>query len=94
MRWIELEGEGRLISYTTIYVPPEHFTTDFSKQAPFARFSYHPAPVGIIELENGARVLGWIVGVKPKELQVGMQLQPEPQVLPDGKVTIMLTPGD
>lgn len=91
MEWVELESEGELISYTTIYVPPEHFTANFARQAPFARFSYHPAPVGIVELENGLRVMGWIVGIETKELQVGMQLKPEPQVLKDGRATIVLS---
>ncbi|MFQ6117375.1 MAG: Zn-ribbon domain-containing OB-fold protein [Candidatus Bipolaricaulia bacterium] len=94
LSWVELEGGGRLISYTTIYVPPEHFAPDSSKQAPFARLSYHPAPVGIVKLETGLRVMGWIVGVKPQDLRVGMQLKPEPQVLKDGRATIALVPPE
>jgi hypothetical protein len=94
LQWVELEGTGELVSYTIIYVPPGHFAVEFAKGAPFARFDYRPAPVGIIQLEGGLRVMGWIVGIKPEELRVGMQLRPEPQVLPDSRATIILSPGE
>jgi uncharacterized OB-fold protein len=41
-------------------------------------------------LENGLRIMGWIPKVNPKELKVGMSLKAEPQMLPGGKVTIVL----
>jgi len=94
IEWVDLEGPGRLVSYTTIYIPPGHFMPDFNNQAPFARFDYRPAPVGIIRLENGIQIMGWIVGVRPEDLQVGLRLRPEPQVLPDGRATIVLLPGE
>ena len=90
LEWITLEGAGELVSYTAIYVPPEHFLPDLDKAAPFARFDYRPAPVGIVRLENGAQVMGWIVGIE--EPRIGMRLRPGVQLLPDGRVTIVLEP--
>lgn len=91
LEWTALEGTGELVSYTTIYVPPEHFMPDLDKSAPFARFDYRPAPVGIVRLENGVQVMGWIVGIE--KLQVGMRLRPGVRLLPDGRVTIVLELG-
>jgi len=90
--WVTLNDAGELLSYTTIYVPPEHFLPDLGKGPPFARFDYRPAPVGILQLENGLQVMGWIVGVEPEELHVGLRLRPEVQLLPDGRATIVLRP--
>ena len=90
MKWTTLEGSGELVSYTRIYVPPEHFLPDLGKGAPFAQFDYHPAPVGIIRLKNGIQVMGWIVGVK--EPQIGMRLRLGVQLLKDGRATIVLMP--
>jgi len=92
MEWIELNGTGKLVSFTAIFVPPEHFTPDLSTAAPFASYEYHPAPVGIVELKNGVRVMGWIPGIPRKELRVGMELVPMPELLPDGRATIVLAP--
>ena len=92
MEWIELNGTGKLISFTAIFVPPEHFTPDLSNVAPFASYEYHPSPVGIIELENGIRVMGWIPGIPRHKLRVGMELAPRPEILPDGRATIILVP--
>jgi len=90
LEWIKLEGPGELISYTTIYVPPERFLPDLGKGAPFTKFDYQPAPVGIVRLENGVQVMGWLVGVE--DPRVGMQLRPKVQLLKDGRATIALVP--
>jgi uncharacterized OB-fold protein len=63
LKWIELEGEGKLVSYTVIYVAPEQFQ------------SLAPYPVGIIELKNGLRLPGMICGVNAEKLRVGMKLK-------------------
>jgi len=63
LQWIELEGAGKLLSYTVIYIAPEQFQ------------SITPYTVGIIELKNGLRLPGMIRGVDPKEIRVGMNLK-------------------
>ena len=63
LKWIELEGTGKLVSYTVIYIAPEQFQS----LAPYA--------VGIVELRKGLRLLGMICGVDPEKIRVGMNLK-------------------
>ena len=63
LKWIELEGDVKLLSYTIIYFAPEQFQ------------SITPYSVGIVELQNGPRLPGMIRGVDPKEIRVGMNLK-------------------
>jgi uncharacterized OB-fold protein len=89
MEWKKIEGTGELVSFTLIHIPPEHFALNFGNQAPFSSYEYRPTPIGIVRLEGGLQVMGWIPD--PEDLQVGLRLRPEPRVLPDGRVTIVLT---
>jgi uncharacterized OB-fold protein len=63
LRWIELEGTGKLVSYTVIHVAPEQFQ------------SMIPYTVGIIELRNGLRLPGMVCGLDPEKVRVGMKLK-------------------
>ena len=88
--WYTVEGCGRLIAYTTIFIPPEHFAPDLRATAPFSCYGYHPAPVGLVEMGDGLRVMGWIEGIAAKGLRVGMELAPASAILKDGRATIAL----
>jgi uncharacterized OB-fold protein len=92
--WVPVTGKGRLLTYTTVFVAPRHFTPDLSSAAPFSSFVCQPAPVGVVELEGGLRVMGWIRGVAPDEIRVGLELEPRPEVLPDGRATVTLRGGE
>jgi len=37
-------------------------------------------------------VMGWIPKVDLKKIHVGMKMRASPQVLPDGRITIVLVP--
>jgi uncharacterized protein len=63
LRWIELEGTGKLLSYTIIHVAPEQFQAI----APYA--------VGIVELQKGLQLPGMIRDVKPEDIKIGMSLK-------------------
>ena len=63
MNWTELEGSGKILSYTVIHIAPEQFQ------------SIAPYSVGIIEFKNGLRLPGMIRDEAPKKLKVGMQLK-------------------
>jgi uncharacterized OB-fold protein len=63
LQWTELEGSGKLLSYTVIHVAPEQFQ------------SFAPYIVGIVEFERGFRLPGMIRDVDPKEIRVGMNLK-------------------
>jgi uncharacterized OB-fold protein len=91
MDWKPLSGEGKLVTFTKIHVPPLHFAIPQSPM-PHSSVQFEPCPIGIIEVEGGLRIMGWIPKVNLKKIQVGMKLKASPQTLPDGKVTIVLEP--
>ncbi|MNG36450.1 hypothetical protein D3C84_1234810 [compost metagenome] len=49
----------------------------------------HPNPIGLIELEEGVRLIAGLVGVEPGQLQIGQRLQVEFQVF-DAQQTLPL----
>ena len=63
LKWIELDGAVKLLSYTVIHVAPEQFQ------------SLTPYSVGIVDFKSGLRLPGMICDVKPEDLRVGMELK-------------------
>lgn len=63
LKWIELEGVGKLLSYTVIHVAPEQFQ------------SMTPYAVGIVEFEKGLRIPGMIREVEPEKIKIGMKVK-------------------
>jgi uncharacterized OB-fold protein len=62
---IVLADAGKVLTYTIIRVPPH----PFSDQAPYA--------VGIVELDDGARLTGQIVDCAFEELKIGQRVKIE-----------------
>jgi len=89
MEWKPIRGEGKLVTFTKIYVPPEHFVVR-QPLMPFSSVQFEPCPIGILEVEDGLRIMGWMPKVDGKKIRIGMKLKASPQILPDGKVTIIL----
>lgn len=58
----KLSGNGKLSTFTIIRVAPE----GFEDQTPYA--------VGIVELEEGIRVMGQITDCEPEKLKIGDRL--------------------
>jgi len=77
MEWIEISAQGKLAAYTEIHIPPEHFTGS------------EPYIIGLIELSNGLRIMGRILGANVEELKIGMEMKAIPREIGD-KVTIVL----
>lgn len=50
MEWVSVSKEGRLITFTKIYVPPDHFAPA-QPRMPFSKIQFEPCPIGIIEVE-------------------------------------------
>ena len=73
MEWIEFRGAGRLAAFTSIVVAPPFMTKEgFSKKNPYV--------VGVVELEEKAKIVARITGVdgkKPEEIKVGTPLRAE-----------------
>jgi uncharacterized OB-fold protein len=61
---VESSGNGTLYSYVVVHYP----------QVP--SFEY-PLPIGLIELEEGTRVVANLGGVEREDIQIGMALQAE-----------------
>jgi uncharacterized OB-fold protein len=60
--WTQVPSKGTLITYTVIHVAPEQF----QHLVPYA--------VGIIQLDNGAKLPGMITGIPHNQLKIGMNL--------------------
>jgi uncharacterized OB-fold protein/acyl dehydratase len=62
MGYVVASGRGRLYSYNVVHHPK------------VAGFRY-PLPVGLIELDEGPRIVTDLVGVTPDQLRIGMRLE-------------------
>jgi uncharacterized OB-fold protein len=63
LKWIEVNGNVKLLTYTIIHIAPEQFQ------------DMTPYIIGIVEFENGLRLPGMIRGLKPETTTVGMDLK-------------------
>ena len=70
MEWVEMEGKGELRAFTCIaVVPPSMMGEGYGRD--------HPYCSGVVELEEGAKVVARIEEVdtnKPEDIKVGMPL--------------------
>ncbi len=65
MKSIRLSPYGKVLTYTVIRVAP----TNFIDEQPYA--------IGVIELENGGRMMAQIVDIKLSDLKIGMPVRLE-----------------
>ena len=91
MEWKALKGEGALVTFTKIYVPPEHFAVR-QPLMPFSSIQFEPCPIGILEVGKGLPIMGWIPKMDVKKIKVGMKMKASSFVLPGGNITIVLEP--
>jgi len=89
MEWKPVGTEGTLVTFTKIHVPPEHFAIR-QPLMPFSSVQFEPCPVGVLEVEGGLKIMGWMPKIEVKKISVGMKAKASPHVLPDGKLTIIL----
>jgi uncharacterized OB-fold protein len=91
MEWIPVGVEGKLRTFTKIHVPPEHFALP-PPRMPFSSAQLEPCPIGVIEVEEGISIMGWMPKMDVKKIKVGMKMKASPFTLPDGKLTIVMEP--
>ncbi len=60
---VQFSGKGKIYTHTTIYSAP----TGFENQVPYV--------IALIELEEGARVLGQVVDCDPKDVKIGAKVE-------------------
>jgi len=67
---VEVSGLGSLYSFVVMHYP---------EVPPFA----YPNPVGLVELDEGVRLVAGLVGVKPDDIRIGQRLKVEFQRFDD-----------
>lgn len=60
--WSTISTTGKLLTYTIIHIAPAQFQ------------SMTPYAMGIVELENGLKILGMIKDVALEQIKIGMNL--------------------
>lgn len=80
MEWIQLSGEGELITYTINKVPPQSFA------------NYPEYIIGIVKLKEGPRAMAWVIEVSPQEIKIGMKLKAKTEECVDGRLTYKFKP--
>jgi len=63
LQWRKATGRGKIYSFTTTYVP----TAGFEDKVPYL--------VGLIELDEGVRIIGNLVNVAPEKVKIGMPVK-------------------
>jgi uncharacterized OB-fold protein len=91
MEWIPISVEGNLFTFTKIYIPPKHFAP-IQPLMPFSNIQFDPCAIGILEVEDKLRIMGWIPKVELKKIKIGMRMKASPFRLQDGRITIILEP--
>ena len=73
MEWIEMKGKGKLAAFTCIAIGPPFMAKEGYDRK-------HPYVSGVVELEEGVKVVARIEGVdgkKPETIRIGTPLQVE-----------------
>jgi uncharacterized OB-fold protein len=73
MEWVQFKGDGKLAAFTSIVVaPPLMAKEGFGRNNPYV--------VGVVELQEGPKIVARITGVdakKPEQIKVGLFLKAE-----------------
>ncbi len=72
LQWREASGKGKLYSFTVTHVAVE----GFEDRAPYV--------IGLVELDEGVRIVANLAGVTPDEVRIGMALRVTFENMPDG----------
>lgn len=82
MEWVELSGEGEIITFTHIIVRPASFQ------------DLQPYTVAIAQLREGVKALAWLTDVKKKDVKIGMKVKLVPKVMEDGRIAYEFKPAE
>lgn len=73
MEWVAMKGKGKLVAFTSIAIgPPSMIKEGYDRK--------HPYVCGVVELEEGARVVARIEGVdgtKPETIRISAPVKME-----------------
>ena len=68
VKWIEYSGKGTLQSFTKIHAAPKGFD------------DMTPYIIGVVDLEEGGRLLSWIKDIPDNKIKIGMAVQVIPRI--------------
>ena len=76
VEWLDFSGNGTLLTFTTIHAAPTGFETKV------------PYTIGVVDLEEGGRLLAWIEDPPEDEnkLQLGTKVKIEPKVIDEDRL--------
>ncbi|MBI2979343.1 MAG: Zn-ribbon domain-containing OB-fold protein [Chloroflexi bacterium] len=75
VEWVEINGNGTLLTYTVVNYGPSGFENDT------------PYILGIAEFEEGVKILGRVSKeINPRDINVGMKIKLVPVKLANGQV--------
>ena len=63
LEWVELKGEGEIVTYTVIHVPP----TLLKGQEPYV--------FAVVRLDEGVQIGGLVKDVKMEDLKIGLRVK-------------------
>ena len=69
--WIEYSGRGKLNSFTTIHAAPKGFE------------DIAPYTLGVVDLEEGGRLIAWIKDIPKDEIKNDMLVKVVPRIFED-----------
>jgi uncharacterized OB-fold protein len=82
LEWLETKGIGTLLTYTTIHAAP----TGFEDMTPYT--------IGLIDLDEGGRILATIDGIEESDIEIGMKMRAVPTTLKDERIVYQLKKFD
>jgi len=80
MEWVDFSGKGKLVTYTTIHVPP----AGFEEVAPYT--------LCLVDLKEGGRLLAWLEESKEENLKIGMDVTILPKDLGNERIAYVVKP--
>ena len=78
--WIVLCGDGKLVTFTEVFVKPASFSDESSYI------------VAIVQLNEGVKALAWLTGIERENVKLGMKVKLLAKVFPDRRVSYEFIP--
>ena len=80
VEWIELDEEGKVVTFTQIFVKPASFSEEAAYIVAIARF------------KEDVKVLAWLTGIKREDVKVGMKVKLVAKTFSDKRVAYEFIP--
>ncbi len=78
--WVELDGEGEVVTFTQVFVKPASFLEE------------PPYVVAIARLKEDIKALAWLTRVKKEDIKIGMKVKLKPKIYSKDRVAYEFSP--